>query len=168
MPPVSRVAANFISLFLVLIACSTVLFSAQKKNGAGNLSKWPVTVGHVDPKNHPNDEFSWYYVEEASYEKPDFEEHIVCYVDSKEVKWMRLNGKDVPLKLVKTTQNRNTEEQGSTFFELYTAGPYRVRMDCRVTYNPKGEYMAQTYDVTISVIREDKKVTIASKCVISE
>ena len=165
---VYRSAAKAFSVFLILIIFTAVSFSAQKTSKTGPAPKWPVTVGNVILKNHPNGEFSWYYVKEAFYEKPDFEEHIICIVDSKEVKWIRLNGRDVPLKPVKSTRDMNTEEEGGIFFETYTAGPYRVRMDYRVTYNPKGEYMAQTYDVTISVMWGDKKVSVASKCVISE
>ena len=160
---------NFLILIILsahisLLSADSNLTSTGKKTAAATC---PFTIGYIDYNNHPSEDFSWYYVKEG-FEENDFEKHMICVVDVNQTKWMRLNGKDLPLKLSESTQQIESETKGSTFYEIYSAGSYKIQMNYTTTYDPALGNKGMTYDVIIVVIKGKNEVSIKCKCFIME
>jgi hypothetical protein len=160
---------NFLILIILsahisLLSADSNLTSTGKKTAAATC---PFTIGYIDYNNHPSEDFSWYYVKEG-FEENDFEKHMICVVDVNQTKWMRLNGRDLPLKLTESTQQIESETKGSTFYEIYSAGPYKIQMNYTTTYDPALGNKGMTYDVIIVVIKGKNEVSIKCKCFIME
>ncbi|HPJ15162.1 MAG TPA: hypothetical protein PLE16_09580 [Spirochaetota bacterium] len=160
---------NFLILIILsahisLISADSNLTSTGKKTPAVTC---PISIAYIDYNNHPSEDFSWYYVKEG-FEENDFEKHMICVVDGKQIKWMRLNGKDLPLKLSKSTQQIESETKDSSFYEIYSAGPYKIQMNYTATYDPSLDNKGMTYDVDIIVKKGKNEVSVKCKCLIME
>ncbi|MBP7902533.1 MAG: hypothetical protein KA015_06935 [Spirochaetes bacterium] len=160
-------------IFLIFILLTTFPFTSFGNNKTSAIENKSATttssikIGYVDYNNHPSDDFSWYYVDEG-FEENDYEKHMICVVDTDKVKWMNLNGADLSLKLIKTTQHLESEKKGSTFYELYSAGSYRLKMYYTATYDPSLDNKGLMYDVKIIVMQGKNKISKRCKCFIME
>ena len=154
----------FLCAHISLFSADDNLPSTRKKAVAAT---YIVKIDYIDYNNHPSEDFSWYYIKEG-FEENDYEKHLVCVVDGKQTKWMRLNGKDLPLKLSESTQQIQSETKGSTFYEIYSSGPYKIQMNYTATYDPSLDNKGMTYDVDIIVKKGKNEVSIKCKCFIME
>lgn len=159
-----------LSIFSLLTTFPFTSFGNNKTSAIENKSATTtssIKIGFVDYNNHPAEDFSWYYVEEG-YEDGDFEKHLICVVDAGNNKWMNINGADLSLKLIKTTQHLESEKKDSTFYELYSAGSYRLKMYYTATYDPSLDNKGLMYDVKIIVMQGKNKISKRCKCFIME
>jgi len=149
-----------ISVLFISVGCYAA--SDQEKT----TTPLEIKVGYVTDAHAPPGCGCLYYwpTDEISRESRG----IFSSVEDKEA-WMHLNGKDVKLKLVKSTQSEKNSTKGGRFHEIYRYKNMTIRIDYLVTWtceadDPESESCEVTYyDLNIMFTRQGRKKTISAK-----
>lgn len=99
--------------------------------------------------------------------KPDSQKFLFLSELGTSEGWMNINGKDIKLKLVKTTENtRRRARVGDRFYEEYSSPGVKVRIDYTTKWvcPPRDESCEVTnYDVAITVTKGKSSKTLKAK-----
>jgi len=125
----------------------------------------PITVEYLAAASYGTGDLLWYYVKTEDWEQDGWEQRIICSADAAQDKWMRLNGRDVKLKLLSTTNPNDAATKGTQFLEAYAAGVYRVHLDYVQTNDPKIDKSDfATYNVKFTLTSGNHWTSFKAKC----
>jgi hypothetical protein len=141
-----------------MLALSTPVLMAQKKQSARGIdTKLIGYVSGIDVEGSGCDL-------QLAGEKRSSRRYIFFENDSDGVPYMNIDGRNVRLKLVSSTEPyRRAERKGERFSRSYTSGDVRVRMDIVVTSvcAPHDEQCEFTgYKATVTVSKGSRKQTV--------
>jgi hypothetical protein len=151
------------NLFLIPLIFIIPTNSCMPQNKINSL---PVTVGYVSDANVVDGcgcSFYWPGEENKEGAKSIFSS------DFGEIVWMHLNGKDIQLKLIKSTESEKNVKKGGRYFQIYQAGDMTIRVDCHVTWTceadmPDSESCEIThYDLKITFSQNTRQKIIYAK-----
>ncbi len=154
--------------YLLLISFLFLLFPAvvvpqEKKDTPTPL---PVTVGYVSDANVVDGCGCYFYW--PGDENKD-EAKSIFSSDFGGIVWMHLNGRDVKLKLIKSTETKENAKKGGHYSQIYQAGQMIIRVDYHVTWTceadmPESESCEVThYDLNITFSQNNRQKTIRAK-----
>jgi hypothetical protein len=138
-------------------------FPENKKTALPLLN---ISVGYVSDVNAADGCGGYFYW--PGEEKKQDAKSIFTW-NAGEQPWMNLNGRDVQLKLVKSTESEENGKKGGRYYEIYQAGKMTIRVDYHVTWTceadmPKSESCEVThYDLKITFTQNDRQKTIHAK-----
>jgi hypothetical protein len=144
--------------FLLILALSPVPLLAQQRRPRAKAMPTPLIRNINNAKIHD----CGCYFHLASYGELS-SKYIFFEEFSKDAPIMNIEGKDVKLKLISSTQSRGgKEKKGDRFRRIYRAGSVRISIDLIVTdvCGADEDCESTSYKATITATKGNRKQTI--------
>lgn len=151
---------NFLLLTLCLIFLPFLCYANQNNNKSKSLG---IKIGYITEANTLNECGCSFYLQR------DKKQRNIFSSDLEKIVWMNLDGKDVKLKLVKSTKSEKNERKDGRFYDIYKYDEMTIRIDSHVTWTCESDDPANEscevsyYDVKITFTKNGQQKTISAK-----